>query len=74
MLAVVRMLVGCASAKLRWIMPVASLNRSSDQTQETRVLDIELVFFAPPGVARNQGPNPLVYTCDKQSVWEINTL
>ena len=48
-------------------MPVASLNISSDQTQETRVLDIEwVVFFAPRGVARNQDPNPLAYTRDTQ--------
>jgi hypothetical protein len=70
MLAVVRMLVGSASAKQRWIMPVASLNPSSDPTQETRVLDIERVFFSHLWELHET----LIYTCDKQSVWEINTL
>ena len=70
MLAVVRMPVGSASAKQRWIMPVASLNPSSDQIQETRVLDIEWVFFSHLRELHETKTVP----CDKQSVWEIITL
>ena len=70
MLVVVRMLVGSVSAKQRWIMTVASLNPSSVPMQETRVLDIERVFFSHLWELHET----LIYTCDKQSVWEINTL